>query len=176
MMNPVTRIGVVSRPRLRTFVDRQATLAARENVVVLTEEVSQDPNRAEIRRALRRLKRGCDALWILNDDHLLTHQLIAEAWLPGVNERPWVPTIVGAAPLVSPRVGFGTFALLPDHTALGEQAAHILLDIAEKNWTLPEDADVQPPLSTTATIDLVQARERFVLRPDALQKVDRVLQ
>jgi hypothetical protein len=172
----INRIGIVTRSRLRPFVSRQATLAERENIVVVTEEVSQDPNRAEIRRALRRLKGDTDALWILNDDHLLTPHLIAEGWLPGVNERPWIPAIVGAAPLVSPAVGFGTFAVLPDHTALGAQTAHILLDIADNQWTLPDDAYVQAPLSTTATIDLVQARERFVLRPDALQKVDRVLQ
>jgi hypothetical protein len=35
---------------------------------------------------------------------------------------------------------------------------------------------VQLPLSTVATIDLVQARERFVLQSNALQMVDRVLQ
>ena len=27
--------------------------------------------------------------------------LITEGWLPGLNERPWRPTIVGAASLVS---------------------------------------------------------------------------
>jgi hypothetical protein len=176
MAGAINRIGIVARPRLRGFVDRQATLAARENIAVVVEQVSQDPNSAEIRGALRRLKRDADALWILNDDRLLTPLLITEGWLPGVNERPWIPTIVGAAPLVSPGVNFGTFALLPDHTALGAQAAHVLLDIADTQWTLPESAHVQPPLSTTATIDLAQARERFVLRPDALQKVDRVLQ
>jgi hypothetical protein len=176
MASPINRIGIIARPRLGGFVDRQAALAARENIVVVTEKVSQDPDRAEIRRALRRLKSDSDALWVLNDDQLLTPRLIADAWLPGLNERPWIPAIVGAAPLVSPGVGFGTFALLPDHTALGAQAAHLLLDIADNGWTLPADADVESPLSTTATIDLVQARERFVLRPDALRKVDRVLQ
>ena len=71
---------------------------------------------------------------------------------------------------------FGTFAVLPDQIALGSQAANLLFDIADNGWVLPEDAVIQPPLSTTTTVDLVQAKERFELRADALQKVDRVLE
>ena len=88
---------------------------------------------------------------------------------------PWVPTIVGAASLVSPSQSFGTFAVLPDHTALGTQAANLLLDIAEHDWQLPS-AGAQLPLSTTTTVDLTQARERFMLRPSALGQVDKVLE
>jgi hypothetical protein len=138
------------------------------------EEVSLSPNPAEIKRALRIVKQRADALWVLNDDQLLTPRLIQDGWLPGMNERPWVPAIAGAAPLVAPGTNFGTFALLPDHTALGAQAAGMILDVADNNWVLPDDMEVELPLSTVATIDLVQARERFALRPDALQRVDRV--
>ena len=174
--NPINNIGIVARSGLRGFVARQAALAAREHIAVHTEEVGAEPSAVEIKSALRRVKQGADAVWILNDDHLLTQRLIADAWVPGMNERPYVPAIVGAAPLVAPGVGVGTFALLPDHTALGAQAANIILEVAENNWVLPEGADVQLPLSTVSTIDLVQARERFVLRADALHKVDKLLQ
>ena len=173
---PIDRIGIVVRSPLRGFAGKQATLAAREHITLVQEEVSAEANSSEIKRAVRRLKQQCDALWILNDDHLLTPRLITEGWLPGLNERPWIPSIVGAGSLVSPTQSFGTFAVLPDHTALGAQAASVLLDLADNGWTLANDAQIQLPLSTTTTIDLVQARERFVLRADALQKVDRVLQ
>jgi hypothetical protein len=176
MTRPIQRIGIVTRSDLRSFVEHQANLAAREQISVIVEEVSVNPNAPELKRALRIVKQGADALWILNDDRLLTPRLITDGWLPGLNERPWVPAIVGAPPLVSPGSGFGTFAVLPDHTALGAQTANIILDLADNRWELPDDADVQLPLSTTATIDLVQVRDRFVLRPDALLKVDRVLQ
>ncbi len=173
---PIDRIGIVVRRPLRGFAGKQAALAAREHITLIQEEVSADASSSEIKRALRRLKQGADALWILNDDHLLTPRLIADGWLPGLNERPWIPSIVGAGSLVSPAQAFGTFAVLPDHTALGAQAASVLLDLADNGWSLADDAPIQLPLSTTTTIDLVQARERFVLRADALQKVDRVLQ
>lgn len=173
---PIDRIGVIVRRPLQGFVEQQATLAARERITLIQEEVSAEANCSELKRAVRRLKQRTDALWILNDDHLLTPRLIAEGWLPGLNEHPWIPSIVGVGSLVSPRQTFGTFAVLPDHTALGAQVASMLLDLAENGWSLAEDASIQLPLSTTTTIDLVQARERFVLRADALQKVDRVLQ
>jgi hypothetical protein len=176
LATPIERIGVVHRPAFTGFVTRQASLARREQIVVVREEVSQSPNSSEIKRALRRLKQRCDAIWVLNDDRLLTPGLLAEGWLPGLHERPWVPTIVGAASLVRPSQSFGTFAVLPDHTALGTQAANLMLDIADNGWSLPKMATAQLPLSTTTTVDLKQVRERFALRPSALAQVDKVLE
>lgn len=177
MASPIERIGVVVRAPLVSYVERQAALAQREQIAVLMEAVSAMPNASELKRALRRLKgAGADAIWILNDDRLLNPRLITEAWLPGLNERPWTPAIVGAASLVSPVHSFGTFAVLPDHTALGAQAAGLVLDIADNQWELSADAEVQLPLSTTTTMDLVQAKERFELRNDALSQVDRILE
>ena len=176
VVQPIERVGVVVRTGLGGFVRRQAALARREQITVVEEPVSLRPNSSELKRALRRLKQRVDALWILNDDRLLTPQLIMQGWIPGLNERPWSPTIVGAASLVSPEQSFGTFAVLPDHTALGSQAASLLYDIADNAWQLPEGSEIQAPLSTTTSVDLVQAKERFELRADALQKVDRVLE
>jgi hypothetical protein len=172
--SPVEKVGVIVRPSLRGFVERQAALAAREKVQVIEQPVSASPNSSEIKWALRRLKHHIDALWILNDDRLLTPRLIVDGWLPGLNERPYYATIVGAAGLVSPRQSFGTFAVLPDHTALGVQAAAMVFDLADNNWVLPPGAPVQLPVSTTTTVDLVQVRQRFPLRADGLQHVDRI--
>jgi hypothetical protein len=141
---------------------------------VVEATVSADPNPSELKHALRRLKQHCDVIWILNDDRLLSQGLIANGWLPGLNERPWVPAIVGAASLVSPAQSFGTFAVLPDHTALGVQAANLLFDVAANDWTLPSDSQIELPLSTTTIMDLVQVHERFELRAGALSQVDRI--
>jgi hypothetical protein len=173
--SPLERIGVIVRGAQRAFVTGQADLARREQITVIDQEVSADPTSSELKWALRRIKHQVDALWILNDDRLLTPRLIAEGWLPGLNERPFCPTIVGAASLVSARNSFGTFAVLPDHVALGAQAAGMLFDIADENWQIAGDAQVQLPLSTTTAVDLVQARAHFSLREDALRQVDRIL-
>jgi hypothetical protein len=174
--SPIDRIGVVHRAPLAGFVRRQAALARREQTEVVREEVSQTPNPSEIKRALRRLKQRCDAIWVLNDDRLLTPRLLADGWLHGINEPPSIPTIVGAASLVSPSQSFGTFAVLPDHTALGAQAASLMLDIADNDWRLPNSGAAQLPLSTTTTVDLTQVRERFALRSGALAQIDKVLE
>ena len=173
--SPIERVGVVLRPAQSGFVRRQAALARREQISVVEQQISHNPNSSEIKYALRKLKQQVDAVWVLNDDHLLTPHLISEGWIPGLNERPWVPAIVGAASLVSPGQSFGTFAVLPDHTALGAQAASLVFDIADNGWAVSSE-EVQLPLSTTTTVDLVQAKERFSLRVDALQQVDRVLE
>jgi hypothetical protein len=173
--SPIERVGVILRSPQRAFVQREAELARREQITVTEQEVSADPNWSELRWALRRLKGRVDALWILNDDRLLSPRLITEGWLPGLNERPYCPSIVGAASLVSSAQSFGTFAVLPDHAALGAQAAGLLFDLAENGWTVAPDAQVQLPLSTTTTVDLVQAKKRFSLREDALRQVDHIL-
>lgn len=176
IVSPIERVGVIVRAPLRGFVKRQADLARREQISVIEQEVSTNPNSSEIKWALRKLKHQMDALWILNDDHLLTPRLITEGWLPGLNERPYCPTIVGAASLVSPSLSFGTFAVLPDHTALGVQAANIVFNLADNRWMVSVNAEVELPLSTTTTVDLVQVRERFSLRENALRQVDRILE
>jgi hypothetical protein len=173
---PIDRVGVIHRPGFEGFVARQAALARLEQTAVATEEVSLEPNPSEIKRALRRLKQRCDAIWVLNDDRLLVPRLLTDGWLRGVHENPWLPTIVGAASLVSPGQSFGTFAVLPDHTALGTQTASLILDIADNGWSLPASAAPQLPLSTTITIDLTQARSHFALRPNALAQVDRIME
>jgi hypothetical protein len=172
---PIDRVGVIHRPGFDGFVARQAALARREQTAVAAEEVGREPNASEIKRALRRLKQRCDAIWVLNDDRLLTPRLLSDGWLRGVHEHPWLPTIVGAASLVSPSQSFGTFAVLPDHTALGTQAANLIVEIAGNGWSLPPKATAQLPLSTTIIIDLAQARSHFALRPNALAQVDRIM-
>jgi hypothetical protein len=156
-------------------VKRQADLASREQVVVQEEPLSAAPNISELKRAIRRVKERADALWILNDDRLLTPKLIADGWLPGLSERPRIPTIVGAPSLVSAVGEFGTFAVLPDHTALGTQAGELIVDIADAGWTIRENVETVLPVSVVTTLDVAQARERMQLRDDAIKRVDRAL-
>jgi hypothetical protein len=176
MSSPVERVGVVRRMPLHGFVTHQAELARREQIGVIEQPVSLEPNAAELKYALREVKQRCDAIWVLNDDRLLSERLIADGWLPGLNERPYKPAIVGAASLVSPGQSFGTFAVLPDHGALGVQTANRVFDLADAGFKLTDHDEVDLPLSTTTTVDLVQARERFALRQDALEQVDHILE
>lgn len=171
----VESVGVAYRAPLTGLVRREVALARREQIRVIERPLGPDPNATEIKSALRDMKQEADAVWILNDDRLLTPHLIAAGWLPGLNERPWKPTVVGAASLVSANQALGTLAVVPDHTALGAQAANLVFDIADDAWRLPA-AVAQLPLSTQTTFDLHHASQRFELKPGALELVDRIIQ
>ena len=73
-----------------------------------------------------------------------------------------------------PASPFGTFAVLPDHVALGTQAANLIFDLADNDWRA-EDHPIELPLSTVRVLDVRSARA-FGLRDDALIQVDRPLE
>ncbi len=172
---PVTRVGVLHGAYSRDFVERQRRLAAQEHVEIVPVEVGgADPALKDVRAALRALRNAhhVDALWILNDNRLLKDgRFLLEAWTPGL-ETLGVPVVVGAEPLVNAQAPFGTFAVLPDHAALGVQAANLILDLADDGWRADEHA-IELPLSTISVLDVEQARSRFGLRDGALDHIDR---
>lgn len=174
---PVSRVGVIHARYSRGFIERQRSLAAKEHVEMFPVEVSNQPTLNEIRDAFHFLKAvsRVDTLWVLNDNRLLKDgRFVVEVWQPAI-ERLKVPVIVGAAPLVSPQAAFGTFAVLPDHAALGVQAANLIQDLAEEDWDAAHHS-VELPLSTTSVLDLAAAGERFGLRGDPRKLVDQVVE
>jgi hypothetical protein len=172
---PVTRVGVLHSRYSRGFVERQRALAAKEQIALIPVEVSaEQPTLWDVRNALRALRsvHHVDALWVLNDNRLLRDgRFLIDAWTPAL-ESLGLPVVVGAAPLVNPQAPFGTFAMLPDHAALGIQTANLILDLADDDWRIDRHP-VELPLSTISVLDVEQARARFGLRPDALNRVDK---
>jgi hypothetical protein len=173
---PVSRVGVIHARYSQGFIERQRALAAKEHVTVFPIEVSNQPTLTEVRNAFHFLAavNHVDTLWVLNDNRLLKDgRFVMDVWQPQI-EALNVPVIVGAAPLVSPQSPFGTFAVLPDHEALGVQAANLILDLAEEGWNAGEHP-VELPLATTSMLDVARAREQFGLRDGALKQVDMVV-
>jgi len=112
-------------------------------------------------------------LWVLNDNRLLRDSaFLNEAWRPGI-ESLGVPVIVGAEPLMK-SVPIGTFAVLPDHLALGTQAANLILDLSDTGWPAAQHP-VELPLSTTNALNVARARDRFGLREGALDRIDQIV-
>ena len=174
---PVTRVGVVFRPGFRHFVEKQKALAAKENIQVVSLSVADDADVEEVREAVSRLI-GVDkvsALWLLNDNSLVPDaDFIEEAWRAELADAK-VPLIVGVANLVEPQSSFGALAVVPDHEALGLQAANLIFDLADNDWNVA-DHPVELPLSVKTIIDVKLLRETLGLRPDALKHVDRALE
>jgi hypothetical protein len=174
---PVTRIGVVFRPAFGHFVERQKVLAAREHFELVSVPVPADVSADGLLDALRSLtdQARVDALWMLNDNGLIRDGLfLADTWRLALRDVS-LPLLVGVPNLVDPIESFGTLAVVPDHEALGLQAANLIFDLADNDWKL-EGRGVDLPLSVKTIVDMKQARERFGLKPDADRHIDRPLE
>lgn len=171
----IHRVGVLARPALSRYVSRQQKLAAMEEISIIELQVDERPDDDEIAEAVDVLcsKVKIDALWVLNDNVLLHPESIASAWLPAL-ERCSLPVIVGVGALVNPEVHFGSFAMLPDHEALGVQAADLIYELADADWRV-EESSVELPLSVETTVDIAQAREYLDFKEKMLPNVDVVV-
>lgn len=174
---PINRVGVVYRPAFRKFVARQTALAAKEHVDVVSVSVPNDVTAAQLREALHDLaeKSKVDAIWMLNDDALVRGpDFVDDAWRQELSEAK-LPLIVGVPNLVDPGSPLAALAVVPDHEALGLQAANLLLDLAENDWRI-EHFPLEVPLSVKTVVDLKLVRATFGLRPDALKHIDSALE
>jgi len=86
-----------------------------------------------------------------------------------------LPLIVGVPNLVEPSFPLATLAVVPDHEALGLQAANLLFELSENDWQV-ERFPVELPLSVRTVVDLKLVRANFGLRPEALKHIDHALE
>jgi hypothetical protein len=172
---PVSRVGVIHRPAFRTYLERQKTLAAGEQITLVPVEVPAAPTAADVRAALKSFAKGVDALWVLNDNELLRDEkFLDEVWRPEISALG-LPVVVGSASLVSAEASFGTFAVAPDLDALGVQAAELLYEIAEDDWSA-EDHPMELPISTVTVVNMRQVRKVFGLRKGAMERIDKAIE
>ncbi len=177
LASPVKRVGVVYRPAFRGYVERQRRLAERESIVTIGVEVPAEPSPRDVRAAVERLRaeENVDALWLLNDNGLLAPDIIQGVWMNDHLHGRRVPLVVGASALVDSRHQLGTFAMVPDHSALGVQAASLVFDLADNGWKL-QSTDIQYPLSTKTVMDIKQAEQNFKLSASAMSHLDHIVQ
>lgn len=174
---PVNRVGVLYRPAFKRFVERQKVLAARENFTLVALQVAADISADDLALALRLMveRSKVDAVWMLNDNGLIRDaNYLADSWRAALQDMK-VPLLVGVPNLVDPAEPLGTLAVVPDHEALGLQAANLLFDLADSDWKLA-GRGIELPLSVKTVVDMRQVRERFGLKPSAQQHIDRPLE
>ena len=171
---PVRRVGVLVRRELAGYVSAQAKLAKMERVEIVPSVIDGEPAPRKVRAALRSLMNhgNVDAVWVLNDSALVSPENLRGAWLPEAHERP-IPIIVGVASLVNADLSFGSIAVVPDHEALGVQAANLVFELGDLDFVAPPPR-VEMPLSVLTIVDMTQA-ERLALVDDAATKIDRAV-
>ncbi|MBN1576563.1 MAG: hypothetical protein JW913_08425 [Chitinispirillaceae bacterium] len=173
---PIKKVGVVHREFLMDFVEKNSQFCKREGIEIVNKALPDKSNAYGplIKNALKGLdSRGIDALWVPNDNALLQANIIRRVWMPATQKYK-VPVIVGVEVLVNPKLNFGTFAVLPDHVALGSQAAGMVYEIKDNNWVC-EEHRVDPPLAVYKIINLLQAKKRFTVSDEKLKSIDKKL-
>ena len=172
----VKRIGVLYRERLGDFVKNQRRIAAREKFELVAYKVSSSVSNDEIVAGVGDLvsEGRIDTLWILNDNALLTPSLLMKGWQTAITSGG-VPVIVNVEPLVHPSARLGTFGVVPDHKALGVQAANKIFELQDEDWTVEEN-QVDLPLSVETVLKVREARDAFQLKSSVLGQVNRLVE
>lgn len=155
---PIHRVGVIYRKGFEAYFSRERHRAALEKIQLVGAPVRRSPSAREVHRALVRLGEAeIHALWVPNDNALLSSHLLQDGWVP-VLERQRIPVIVGVPSLISSDLHFGTFAAVPDVEAIGVQAADLIYTLSSNGWATSSQA-VQPPLSIRTYVDVERARQ-----------------
>ncbi|MEM7676850.1 MAG: ABC transporter substrate binding protein [Myxococcota bacterium] len=174
LSQPIQRVGVVYRPIFKAFLAEQRRLSATEGFELVGLSVS-GKDEGELRDALTQLRREVDAIWVLNDNRLLKRDMLLDGWLPALQENR-VPVIVNALSLVSSDVSFGTFAVLPDHRALGAQTGQMISTLADNGWQFGATKRFEYPISVQKVLDLNFARRHLEIKEAQLATVDRLVE
>jgi putative ABC transport system substrate-binding protein len=172
---PVRKVGVVYRTQFTEFISDQRRLALREGIDLVGSGVSGEPSQNEVATALKSLveRDHVDAIWVLNDDALLSPRLLSSVWLSNLNPRHRIPVIASVPNLVTKEYPVGTFAITPDDVALGIQTANLIFDIADDQWKVA-GREVSLPISIKTVVDTNEVRQQFVLKEGALDGVEKM--
>jgi hypothetical protein len=174
---PLENVGVVYRDFMGDVIETNRQYCRKEGINVISYSL---PNEKldyayALRKGLKSLlaDQKVKVLWVVNDNVLLVPALIDNVWAP-MARKYGVTVIVGVESLVSPLINFGTYAVLPDHRALGSQVAEMVYRIMDKNWNT-DGLKIQPPVSIYDIVNLSQTPKRFPIKDNRLGEIDRVL-
>ena len=170
-------VGVIYRDVYKKFVMLHSEYCKKEEITIKSILVGNDASKhkREIRKALNQLvlKDKVDAFWIPNDNYLLTPDLLVKIWIPTFLKHN-IPVIVGVEALVKPEIRFGTYAVIPEPVAMGEQAAQIIFDLEESEWKFAAK-EIFPAISVYSVLNMEKSSGISTKKLN-LKEVTKVLQ
>jgi hypothetical protein len=173
--SPMKKVGIIHRDYLTEFLEQNKKYCEMEDIGIIDISLpnKSDKYKTLLKNGLKDLieQKKVDVLWVPNDNAFLQPEIIKDVWVPTAKKYK-IPIIVGVEVLVKPQLGFGTFAVLPDHISLGSQVAEMIYDISENNWKC-ESNKVDPPLAVYKIINVPQARRNFNVKDEDLGSVDK---
>lgn len=153
---PVNRVGVLYSSNLRVFFANQKSDCEKEKaelVGVLIDERKGLLDRVIAKELSKMVKDPTiDAIWIFNDNIILKDVLLEWAWVPKLQKFK-KPVVVSLERLLNP-LKVGQFAVVPDHFAMGAQAARWIFQIEENGWKFdPKEELIRLPYSAHPKLD-----------------------
>lgn len=176
LKTPVAKAAMVYRASWEDMFQRNAKFCKGENIELVGKKIPDGADPAtSLETALKDLSKDAsiDAMVVINDNFFLNVALLKKVWLPGLSG--WKrPVIVGVESLVKPELKFGSFAILPDHYALGSQAAGLIQEIEEAQWKVGE-AKTDQPLSVIKVLNLRGMKDCCRIQDEKKSEIDKVL-
>ncbi|HNY31874.1 MAG TPA: hypothetical protein PKO15_13385, partial [Fibrobacteria bacterium] len=173
----ISKVGVIYRTSMQDFFQKNAKYCQGENVELVGIQVADDADpKSSLKNGLTSLteRKDIDALAVFNDNFFLNAKLLKEVWLPTLSG--WKrPVLVGVESLVRPELKFGTFAILPDHYALGAQAAGLLQEIEDAGWKVEGERNDQP-LSVIKVLNLKGMKACCGVQEGKTNEIDKILE
>jgi putative ABC transport system substrate-binding protein len=175
IQSPVVRVGVIHRPQFAEFVAAQARIASIEGFEIVPYEVKQKPGVGQVRKGLLALdKLDVDAMWVLNDNVLLTPEVLVGAWLP-LMRRNQRPVVVGVSSLLRTDPPVGSFAVLPDHESLGMQAAELIYELEDADWAVA-GTPPQQPIAVETVLNKPFMERNGGIQSGAIDQIDEIIE
>jgi len=173
----VKKVGVVYRSWMKSFIKENAEYCRREGIELVGYEISGKKKNysKKIKKGVKKLlKKDIDALWIVNDNALLNKDALVKGWIPSLKKAE-TPVIVGVKSLVQTKFNFGSYAIVPDHYALGVQGASAIAEIMDEDWNL-EDRDIEQPLSVNKLVNVsIFDKKDIEYKSEKLLEMDEVI-
>ena len=170
------KLGVVYREFLKPFIDTNEGYCKKENIQLIRGFVPSDNVNysALLEKGLQHLTtvKGANMIWVPNDPVFLKPEIISNVWKPFA-EKNSIPIIVGVESMLSSNVNFGTYAVLPDHVSLGQQAADMVYSIKNAGWKV-EGSIVEPPISIFQVLNPKKIQKKFNIDETTVD-VDKVI-
>ncbi|CAM2066048.1 hypothetical protein SCOR_11770 [Sulfidibacter corallicola] len=176
MKKPLRKVGVIYRSHLKSFYLNQKELCAREQIELVGIEIQRGSRMLKrVRNALKSLTSDdeIDALWVLNDSFILSDRYRRKAWTPILKNYP-NPVVVGIETFVNKTNVMGSFAVVPDHYSLGQQAAELVHQIRDQEWQAG-DIPVSYPFGVLKILNITKLDPSIQLNDEALLELDKII-
>ncbi|WP_144393856.1 hypothetical protein [Pleionea sediminis] len=174
---PLKSVGVVHREWMDSIIEENRKYLSAEGIKLISIKLpnkTSNMNKKLDEAVVELVDKKVDAIWVLNDNELLNGRSIGQVWIPKLAKTD-IPVLVGVRPLLNTKFNFGSFAIVPDHYALGVQGASIVFELMDNDWDL-DGRDISQPISVKKVVNVsVLDNKSIPYDKGKLQTVDEVV-